>query len=108
MQDSIQKLVQAMQTGSFQQADCGGAFTQSRSTAADQPADKQTTYKRQTTPPANPSTKQANKGDYKSASPSPAYQVPEEGVWNQSYLAKALQNMKDVDFAKLKISFRFK
>ena len=30
--------------------------------------------------------------------------VPEDSVWNQSYLAKALQNMKETDFAKLKFT----
>ena len=34
--------------------------------------------------------------------PSPAFEVPEEGIWNQSYLAKSLQNVKESDFIKLK------
>ena len=50
------------------------------------------------TPPARPAE------EPKVAPPSPAYVVPEDSVWNQSYLAKALQNMKDTDFAKLKFT----
>ena len=33
---------------------------------------------------------------------SPAFEVPEEGIWHQSYLAKSLQQVKETDFAKLK------
>ena len=47
---------------------------------------------------------QDSRGGYKGSVPSPAYQVPEEGVWNQSYLAKALQNMKETDFPKLRFN----
>ena len=39
---------------------------------------------------------------HRSAILSPAYQVPEEGIWNQSYLSKALQQMKDSEVVKLK------
>ena len=35
--------------------------------------------------------------------PSPAYQNPEERIWEQSYLSKALQNMKDSEIPKLKL-----
>ena len=35
--------------------------------------------------------------------PSPAYQKPDEGIWEQSYLSKALQNMKDSEVPKLKL-----
>ena len=40
----------------------------------------------------------------KAAIPSPAYQVPEDSVWNQSALSKALQLMKETDFTKLKFT----
>ena len=50
------------------------------------------------TPPARPAA------EPKVTSPSPAFMVPEDSVWNQSYLAKALQNMKETDFAKLKFT----
>ena len=50
------------------------------------------------TPPARPAA------EPKVTPPSPAYVVPEDSVWNQSYLAKALQNMEDTDFAKLKFT----
>ena len=33
---------------------------------------------------------------------SPAYQTPDEGIWEQTYLSKALQQMKDSEIAKLK------
>ena len=33
---------------------------------------------------------------------SPAYQTPEDGIWEQTYLSKALQQMKDSEIAKLK------
>merc|ERR1711989_216315 len=45
-------------------------------------------------PPAEP----------KATTLSPAYQVPEGGVWNQSALSKALQVMKDTEIAKLKFT----
>ena len=31
-----------------------------------------------------------------------AYQTPDEGIWEQTYLSKALQQMKDSEIAKLK------
>ena len=34
---------------------------------------------------------------------SPAYQNPDEGIWEQNYLSKALQNMKDSEVPKLKL-----
>ena len=45
-------------------------------------------------PPAGP----------KATTPSPAYQVPEDAVWNQSALSKALQMMKDTELGKLKFT----
>ena len=45
-------------------------------------------------PPAGP----------KATTPSPAYQVPEDAVWNQSALSKALQMMKDTEITKLKFT----
>ena len=33
---------------------------------------------------------------------SPAYLKPDEGIWDQSYLSKALQMMKDSEMAKLR------
>merc|ERR1711989_189329 len=45
-------------------------------------------------PPAGP----------KATTPSPAYQVPEDAVWNQSALSKALQMMKDTEIGKLKFT----
>ena len=49
-----------------------------------------------------PQASSESSGAPKPAVPSPAYQVPEDAVWNQPYLAKALQNMKEQDFAQLK------
>ena len=34
---------------------------------------------------------------------SPAYLKPDEGVWDQTYLSKALQNMKDSEVPKLRL-----
>ena len=34
---------------------------------------------------------------------SPAYLKPDEGIWDQSYLSKALQQMKDSEIAKLRL-----
>ena len=34
---------------------------------------------------------------------SPAYMKPEEGIWDQSYLSRALQQMKDSEIAKLRL-----
>ena len=34
---------------------------------------------------------------------SPAYMKPDEGIWDQSYLSKALQMMKDSEMAKLRL-----
>ena len=41
-------------------------------------------------------------GMYRAARRSPAYQTPEEGIWDQSYLSKALQQMRDREVVKLK------
>ena len=38
----------------------------------------------------------------KAATRSPAYQNPEAGIWEQNYLSKALQQMKDSEIAKLR------
>ena len=38
----------------------------------------------------------------KAATLSPAYQNPEAGIWEQNYLSKALQQMKDSEIAKLR------
>ena len=35
---------------------------------------------------------------------SPAYLKPDEGIWDQPYLSKALQQMKDSEVAKLRLS----
>ena len=35
---------------------------------------------------------------------SPANLKPDEGIWDQSYLSKALQTMKDSEIAKLRLS----
>ena len=40
-------------------------------------------------------------GVYRTARLSPAYQTPEEGIWDQSYLSKALQQMKDSEIVNL-------
>jgi len=34
---------------------------------------------------------------------SPAYLKPDEGIWEQTYLSKALQNMKDSEVPKLRL-----
>ena len=34
---------------------------------------------------------------------SPAYLKPDEGIWDQSYLSRALQQMKDSEIAKLRL-----
>ena len=41
-------------------------------------------------------------GVYRATQLSPAYQTPDEGIWDQTYLSKALQQMKDSEIAKLK------
>ena len=35
--------------------------------------------------------------------PSPAYQNPDEGIWEQSIFLRVLQNMKDSEVPKLKL-----
>ena len=40
-------------------------------------------------------------GLYRSATLSPAYLKPDEGIWDQSYLSKALQQMKDSEILEL-------
>ena len=34
---------------------------------------------------------------------SPAYLKPEEGIWDQSYLSRVLQQMKDSEIQKLRL-----
>ena len=41
---------------------------------------------------------------YRAAKLSLAYQNPEAGIWEQNYLSKALQQMKDSEIAKLRFS----
>ena len=41
---------------------------------------------------------------YKAATLSPAYHHAEAGIWEQNYLSKALQQMKDSEIAKLRFS----
>ena len=41
-------------------------------------------------------------GLYRNARLSPAYLTPDEGIWDQSYLSKALQQMKDSEILKLR------
>ena len=36
---------------------------------------------------------------------SPAYLKPDEGIWDQSYLSKALQMMKDSEVASMRSGF---
>ena len=110
----MQKILQAMQSGGPRPPDIRGPPPKARSDQVEEVYEKPPSYRRQTTPPQPMSSKHPHKtspqvgpdplGMHKGTTPSPAYQIPEDSVWNQSYLAKALQNMKETDFAKLKFS----
>ena len=91
-----------------------GPPPKARSDQGEEAYEKPPSSRRQTTSPQPMTSKHPNKaspqvgpdplGMQKGTTPSPAYQIPEDSVWNQSYLAKALQNMKETDFAKLRFS----
>ena len=111
MEDKLSGLIQALQSGALGSSDLRGPPPKAQPEQVEVGDDKQPGDKRQTIPPQPTSNKVVYKAypqasaemtaSPKPAVPSPAYQVPEDAIWNQSYLAKALQNMKDTDFAKL-------
>ena len=112
MEVAMQRMSQEMQSGGFRPPDIRGPPPKAPSDHVQDAHERPPSDRRQPSPPQPIPSKQPHKASpqmgpdqyasHKGATPSPAYQVPEEGVWNQSYLAKALQNMKETDFAKLK------
>jgi len=112
MEDVVQRMYQAMQSGGLGPTDLRGPPPKARSDHVEEAYGRPPSYRRQPSPPqpipskhphkASPQVGPDQHGTHKGTTPSPAYQIPEEGFWNQSYLAKALQNMKETDFAKLK------
>ena len=112
MEDVVQRMYQAMQSGGFRPTDLRGPPPKARSDYVEDTYERPPSYRRQPSPYQGASSKYHPKvstqvgpdphGTPKGTTLSPAYQIPEEGIWNQSYLAKALQNMKETDFAKLR------
>ena len=112
MEDKLNGLIQALQSGALGSSDLRGPPPKAQPEHVDDASDKQSGDKRQTTPSQPMSNKVVYKaypqastdtpGVPKSAVPSPAFQVPDDTIWNQSYLAKALQGMKEQDFVQLK------
>ena len=120
-------LLQVMQPGGPRPSEIRGPPPKAQPDQTEDVYERPPGYRRQTTPPqpmssklqykatpqvgsdpsgykASPQVGPDSSGIPKGAVPSPAYQVPEDSIWNQSYLAKALQNMKEADFVKLKFS----
>ena len=111
MEESLRKIVECMQSGDSRSSDLRGPPVKAPPDSLRRAGvDSQTGLSSKYPPKANISenlsreTPQAKPESFQRTVPSPAYEVPEDSVWNQSYLAKALQNMKETDFAKLKFS----
>ena len=114
VEDKLNSLIQAIQSGALGSSDLRGPPPKAQPEQAQEGYERSPGYRRQTTPPqstsnkvpykANPQGSSDPSGAPKAAVPSPAYQVPEDSIWNQSYLAKALQTMKEADFAQLKFA----
>ena len=94
MEDKLHKILQAMQSGGPRSSDIRGPPPKARSDQAEEVYEKPPSYRRQTTPPQPMTGKHPNKaspqvgpdpfGMHKGTTPSPAYQIPEDSVWNQS------------------------
>ena len=122
MQDTMLRINQALESGGVRPTELRGPPPKVRSDDVERPHDRQPTDGKSSPPQPGASSKYYPKlitavapdappddppdppAGPKATTPSPAYQVPEEAVWNQSALSKALQMMKDTEITKLKFT----
>ena len=114
MEDVVQRMHQALEAGGLRSPELRGPPPKTRPDYVEYPYDRHPSHRRQSSPYQGASSKFYPKGSTqagpdpqggpKGTTLSPAYQIPEEGIWNQSYLAKALQSMKDTEIAKLRFT----
>merc|ERR1711989_137222 len=116
LQETLHSINQALQSG-VRPTELRGPPPKVSSENVERPHDRQPTdgkppsaqlgvvNKYQSVPPVVPAEAQPDPpAGPKATTPSPAYQVPEDAVWNQSALSKALQMMKDTELGKLKFT----
>ena len=124
MEDAVLRMNQAMVSGGFRPTELRGPPPKARPDYVEHPYDRHPSDRRQSSPYQGASSKYypkvkrliedaqekitavgpAPQGGPKETTLSPACQVPEEGVWNQSALSKALQIMKDTEITKLRFT----
>ena len=95
MEDVVQRMNQALESGGFRPTELRGPPPKARSEYVEYPYERPPSYRRQSSPHQGASSKDHPKGSTqvgpdphgtpKGTTLSPAYQIPEEGVWNQSH-----------------------